>query len=62
MQLPLDIHEARELETALSNHLLEMRTERVHTDSRAFRHELAESIERLEAVTSRLSELIRQAT
>jgi len=59
MKLDLTTVEAKELESALANHLLELRNERVHTDSRAFRHDLQETIDRLEAIACRLGELVR---
>lgn len=54
MLLELTPIEAQELATALDIHLVELRNERAHTDSRAFRHGLDETITCLEAIARRL--------
>ena len=59
MQLTLNQIEAQELATALANYLAELRNERVHTDSRAFRHDLSETIDRLEGIARRLTDTAR---
>jgi len=50
MELTLDDAETRELATALRLHLAELYTELVHTDDRAYRKSLRETIVRLERV------------
>ena len=58
MDLSLTIEEAEELRTALQIRLVEMRTELAHTDDRAYRIALRESLERLEDVERQVEDLL----
>jgi hypothetical protein len=62
IHLELGSREAQDLKTALSNHLVGMRTELVHTDDRDYRAGLKAELERLEAVLQRLEQVMVSAT
>jgi hypothetical protein len=58
IHLELSDREAQDLKTALSNHLVGMRTELVHTDDREYRAGLRAELDRLEAVLQRLEQIM----
>ena len=58
IHLELSEREAQDLKTALSNHLVGMRTELVHTDDREYRAGLKAELERLEVVLQRLEQVM----
>jgi hypothetical protein len=58
IHLELGEREAHSLKTALTNHLVGMRTELVHTDDREYRADLKAELERLEVVLQRLEQIM----
>ena len=61
MQLDLDEEEALELKQALDIHLVGLRGELIHTDDRAYRVGERSTLERLEGIHRRLSQLLGAA-
>jgi len=53
-QVELSDEEARELCLALDRRLKQMLDELVHTDDNAYRHDLHESLERLEKIAEKI--------
>jgi CBS domain-containing protein len=60
--IELDNAAARDLETAISLHLLEIRHELVRTDDREYRKSLRRTLEVLEGIDHRFQSLLRPAT
>ena len=55
VRLDLSDDEARELDTALTAHLHVLRAELSRADSREYKHDLRDRLERLEKVAARLA-------
>jgi hypothetical protein len=56
IRLDLDDEEARELRSALSVHLVELRAELAVADSREYKAGLREELDRLERIAARLEQ------
>jgi hypothetical protein len=56
IRLELDDEEVRELRSALSVHLIELRAELAVADARQYKAELREELKRLERIAARLEQ------